>query len=497
MTGSSPSYPSDDVFRALAQATDDALFVVDEWWRTQWSNRSAMALLDAARLARDGGELLALFTAESRDRLVLDGAVVAGGRWTHDADILAGDARAVEVLVTTLDAGVPPGWRAVRLRDRSAQRALEGELRDARALDEVGRLALALAHEFSDLLTTITGSAELIASELAPRDALRTDVETIRRAADRAAVLTRQLSRTASSRSAAPQATDLSRAVAALDATLRKTMGDQVVLTLDLDPEAGQSVLDVSLLEASILHLARNARQAMPGGGTLHVSTSAFECVTPRRAVHGVMRPGRYARIALRDSGVGMEPATQAHAFEPLFSGWGGEGLGLSLVFGAANQMGGYVTCESSPGEGTSVALFLPQVDAARTTPSAELSMWTRSVLVVDDEESVRRVTARTLRREGYRVSEARDADEALSLVSQDPNVADLLLTDVVMPGLSGVELASCMVAARPDVLVLFSSGASSLAYGESARLPRGAAFLPKPFTSKGLADRVRALFGL
>lgn len=491
------SYPTDDVFRALAQVTDDALFVVDEWWRTHWTNRSAASLVDAARLPRDGGELLALFTAESRDRLVLDGAVVAGGRWTHDAEVLAGDVRPVEILVTTLDAGAPPGWRAVRLRDRSAQQRLEGELRDARARDEVGRLALALAHEFSDLLTTITGSAELIASELAPRDALRADVETIRRSADRAAVLTRQLSRAASSRSAAPQATDLSRIVAALDATLRRTVGELVTLSLELDPEAGSSVLDVSQLEASILHLARNARQAMPAGGALHVSTGTFDCLTPRRAVHGVMRPGRYARIVLRDNGIGMDPATQSRAFEPLFSGWGGEGLGLSLVFGAVTQMGGYLTCESAIESGTTVSLYLPLVSVEPSAPTAELSMWTRSVLVVDDEESVRRVTARTLRREGYRVSEARDADEALTLVSQDPSVADLLLTDVMMPGLSGVELASCMVAARPDVRVLFSSGASSLAYGESARLPRGAAFLPKPFTSKGLADRVRALFGL
>ncbi|MEP7383405.1 MAG: response regulator [Gemmatimonadota bacterium] len=491
------SYPSDDVFRALVQSTDDSLFVVDEWWRLQWANRGAAALLDAARLPRDGGEFLALFSAETRDRIVLDGAVVAGGRWTHAGDVGAEEVRPVEILITTLEAGVPPGWRAVRLRDRSAQRALEAELRDARTMDEVGRLALALSHEFSELLTTITGSAELVSSELAPGDALRPDVDTIRRAADRAAVLTRELTRAASSRAAAPQATDLSRAVAALDATLRRTVGEHVALSLDLSTDPGQSILDVSQLEASIIHLARNARQAMPNGGTLHVATGTFDCATPRRAVHGVMRPGRYARIELRDSGFGMDADTQARCFEPLFSGWGGEGLGLSLVFGAATQMGGYVTCESAPAEGTSVSLFLPLMVAGRVALPTAHSMWTRSVLVVDDEESVRRVAARTLRREGYRVSEARDADEALSLVSQDPSVADLLLTDLVMPGLSGVELASCMVAARPDVRVLFSSGASALALGESARLPRGAAFLPKPFTSKALGDRVRALFGL
>jgi CheY-like chemotaxis protein len=282
-----------------------------------------------------------------------------------------------------------------------------------------------------------------------------------------------------------------------MDATLRRTVGDQVRLELDLAPDAGQAVLDLSQLEASIVSLARNARAAMPQGGALHVSTRAIEHPVPRRAVHGVMRPGRYARIEVRDSGVGMDEGTQLRCFEPLYSTWGSEGLGLSLVFGAATQMGGYVTCESAPGRGTAVSLYLPLLRDAERAPSAEPPVWTRSVLVVDDEDSVRRVAARTLRREGYRVFEAGDADEALMLVSRDPSVADLLVTDVVMPGLSGVELASCIVAARPDVRVLFSSGASGMAHGDSARLPRGAAFLPKPFTPKALADRVRGMFGL
>jgi signal transduction histidine kinase/CheY-like chemotaxis protein len=489
--------PTDAAFRALALGSSDALFIVDEWWRLQWANRRALALLDGGGVVRDGGEFLALFAGETRDRIVLDGAVVAGGTWRAEGEVRAESPLAVDITISSIGAGVPSGWRAIGLRDRSAQLALESTLRDAQALDRVGRLALAMSHEFAELLTTITGATELIASELAPRDALRGDVETIRRAADRAAVLTRELTRAASSRAAAPSTTDVSRAVAAMDATLRRTVGEHVRLDFDLAPDAGQAVLDLSQLEASIVYLARNARSAMPSGGALHVSTRAIEHAVPRRAIHGVMRPGRYAQIEVRDTGVGMDEGTQSRCFEPLYSTWGREGLGLSLVFGAATQMGGYVTCDSAPGRGTAVAMYLPLLLDATGPARAEPPVWTRSVLVVDDEEAVRRVAARTLRREGYRVFEAGDADEALMLVSRDPSVADLLVTDVVMPGLSGVELASCIVAARPDVRVLFSSGAHGMRAGDSARLPRGAAFLPKPFTPKALADRVRGMFGL
>ncbi|MBK6487519.1 MAG: response regulator [Gemmatimonadetes bacterium] len=495
-----PSYPADAAFRALVQTADDALFVVDEWWRLQWANRHALQLLEHSRLPRDGGEFLGLFPGTTRDRIVLDGSVTVGGRWCAEGEVCTDELVAVDIVITGMEAGTPPGWRAVRLRDCRARRALETSLREAETLGGVGRLALALAHEFSELLTTITGSTELIASELAPRDTLRGDVESIRHAADRAAALTRELTRAASSRAAAPQATDVSRAVAAMDATMRRCVGERVRVTFDLPPDVGVSTVDVSQLEASLVHLARNARTAMASGGSLHVSVRAVECATPRRAIHSVMRPGRYVQIELRDTGPGMDSPTQSRCFEPLYSTWGGEGLGLSLVFGATTQMGGYVTCDSAPGRGSAISLYLPTSPTSPTTlgtTAAPPLPTTRSVLVVDDEESVRRVAARALRREGYRVSEAGNADEALSLVSQDPSLADVLVTDVMMPGLSGVELASCIVAARPDVRVLFSSGAAGLSAGEASRLPRGAAFLPKPFSSKALGDRVRALFGI
>jgi signal transduction histidine kinase len=489
-------YPTFAAFRSLASALDDPLFIVDEWWRLHWSNPAGERLLAAASLPRDGAEFLALFATEAREQLVLDAAAGAAESWRGRGTLVGSELTTVSINVHALPAGVPPGWRAVQLVDRSAHDALEKSLSEARALERVGRLALALGHEFSELLTAIGGSAELLASELAPRDAVRADVEAIRLAAERAAVLTRALTRGPSSRSSAPQRVELSRAIEAMDATLRRTAGERVRLVLDLAPNAGQALIDLSQLEAAVLHLARNAREAMPFGGDLRVTLRATEVAVPRKAVHAIIRPGRYATIEVRDTGIGMPDATVQRCFEPLFSTRDAEGLGLSLVFGTLTQMGGYVTCDSAPALGTIMTLYIPAM-APSEVRLVEPRVWTRSVLVVDDEEAVRRIAARTLRREGYRVSEACDADQALALVSGDPSLADLLVTDVVMPGLSGVELASCIVAARPDVRVLFSSGASAMATAETARLPRGAAFLPKPFTPKALGDRVRSLFGL
>lgn len=489
-------YPTAAAFLAVAGALDDPLFIVDEWWRLHWANPAGERLLAAASLPRDGGEFLALFATEAREQLVLEAAGGTAETWRGRGALVGGDVTTVAITVYPLTAGAPHGWRAVQLVDRAAQDALERSLADARALERVGRLALALGHEFSELLTAISGSAELLASELSPRDAVRGDVETIRRAAERAAVLIRALTRSPSLRASAPQRVELSRAIEAMDATLRRTAGERVRLVLDLAPDAGQALIDLSQLESAVLHLARNARDAMPFGGELRVTVRATEVPVPRKAVHAIIRPGRYATIEVRDTGTGMSDATLQRCFEPLFSTRGGEGLGLSLVFGTLTQMGGYVTCDSAPSLGTILTLYVPLL--ASSEGRRVLSpVWTRSVLVVDDEEAVRHIAARTLRREGYRVSEACDADQALALVSSDPSLADLLVTDVVMPGLSGVELASCIIAARPDVRVLFSSGASALATTETSRLPRGAAFLPKPFTPKALGDRVRAIFGL
>jgi signal transduction histidine kinase len=259
---------------------------------------------------------------------------------------------------------------------------LEASLHDARALERVGRVAIALSHEFSELLTAISGSAELIAGELAPRDVARGDIDTIRRAAERAAVLTRELARSSTARTTSPQRTDLSRAIAALEATLHRIVGDQVRVVLDLATDAGQSIIDLSQLEASILHLARNARDAMPAGGELRICTSGAEYLTPRRAVHAVVRPGRYACVEVRDSGVGMDAITRERCFEPLFSTRGREGLGLSHVFGSTTQMGG------SPLRANPARHHLPLSSRRFQSRPAHRSPASHVPVVVDDEET-------------------------------------------------------------------------------------------------------------
>ncbi|HEX4932654.1 MAG TPA: ATP-binding protein, partial [Gemmatimonadaceae bacterium] len=398
---SPPAYPTDAAFRAFADSLDDALFVLDEWWRVQWQNARAHRLLEGSGVRRDGGEFLALFDGVTRERIILDAAVGGGGSWEGEGEIEGDPLRSVAITVGALESGAPPGWRWARVRDRARERALEESLREARSLERVGRMAIALSHEFSELLTAISGSAELIASELSPRDRVRSDVDLIRDATERGAVLMRELSRTARARASAPQRLDLARALAALEATVRRTAGPRIAVIFDLAPNAGQGIIDLSQLEASMLHLVRNACDAMPDGGELCLSARAVECTTPRRVVHAVMRPGRYACLEVRDTGHGMSATTLERCVEPLFSTRGLEGVGLSLVYGATAQMGGYVTIDSRPGVGTTVSLYLPTL-ADVPARALDVPAFTRSVLVVDDEETVRRIAARTLRREGY-----------------------------------------------------------------------------------------------
>ena len=482
-------------FRAIAEALDDPLFLVDEWWRPQWCNEAAAALVTGASVPRDGREFLGIFDTETRDRLVLGGDACTGATPWRGEGVLGFDpTRGVTIAVSRHTEGLPTGWRTVRLSDGTPRQHLEKSLGQARQLDGITRLAEVLAHEFAEVLTAISGSAAMITSELAPRDVVHADLEMIRLVAARAAVLTRELHRALSSRTAAPQCIDASRAVATMAGALRRVAGAGVEVRLSLAPDPVAVLADVSQLEGSMMHLVRNARDAMPAGGVLEITTSRAEFTHPCRAVHSLIAPGQYIQIEVCDHGVGMDQNTASHCFDPLFSTWGAEGLGLSLVFGAITQMGGYVRCDSTIGQGTTMSLLLPIVAPDKTAPAQGVA-GLRSILVVDDDEAVRQVAARTLRRAGYRVVEATNADEALALVFKDPSVADLLLTDIRMPGLSGIGLAKCIVDARPDARVLFCSGASAIANGLSERLPRAAAFLPKPFTPEALSQRVRQLF--
>lgn len=486
-----PATPSVDAdAHALVDALDDALFLVDERWQVRWGNRAARELLATSPPGASGGaQLLGLFDSDTRLRIVLDAPPAPGAPpWCLPCVLPLAEGRPVVVTI-----GAAGASRFVRIADRSAEHALEERLADARAYEVVARQALALTDEFTELLTAITGAAEYMMEKLRAGDPLREDAAIIQRAADRAAVLTRELTTVATSRAPVPQLIDVARAVAATEPSLRRILGDRIDLHLAITPSLGSARVDVALLEGALQHLTRNAAEAMPVQGRLSIEADRFECAVPIPVAHGVLRPGTYARIAMRDTGRGMDDATLARCFEPLYSTTGGRGLGLSLVFGAITQLSGYVASASTAGGGTTMTLFLPLATAEGETVSRR-SGGAPSVLLVDDEPMVRRVAARALRAEGYHVIEAADADEALSIVSGDPGVADVLITDVAMPGLNGVELAHCIVAARPDVRILFSSGLNILRDGTRVTLPRGAAFLPKPFTPRALGARLREL---
>jgi two-component system, cell cycle sensor histidine kinase and response regulator CckA len=482
--------PSNTAFSSLVREFDDPVIITDAHWRVLWCNRAAEAT--AGSLAAPGSDLLVLFDAVTRERLLLDGerAVAAGHLW-RGAGTLDTGAALVDVTVIPVTSDDGRAWRGIRLSHTDIVRHLERRAREADRLEGIARLTAALSHEFNDLLTAITGAAEVLCAELPAINPLHADADAIQRAADRAAVLARQLTRASASRAAVPSLVDVGRAVSAMAPMLGRELGDTVEFHLDTGTGAHAAHIDVAQLELALQHIARNARHAMPGGGTVRLSLHAATIDEARPVVHALLRPGRYLVLGVRDSGLGMDDATRARAFEPLYSSSGGTGLGLNLVFGIATQMGGYIACESAPGHGTTLTLYIPEAaseDAALRAPVAPM------VLLVDDEDVVRRVAARALRRDGYRVIEAASGEEALEALARHPAAFDLLLTDVVMPGMNGVELAQLALDVHPRLRVLYSSGAIIASGHGTPRIPAGAAFLPKPFTPRALGARVRDL---
>jgi CheY-like chemotaxis protein len=332
--------------------------------------------------------------------------------------------------------------------------------------------------------------------------AVRADAEYIRRAAERTAAVTSQLLAFSRRQVLRPQVLNLNDVLERFRPVLQRTLGEDCALTLLLDPRLEAVRADPGQLEQVLLNLAINARDAMPRGGRLSVETAAVE-LNERSALtpHGVrVRPGRYVQLAVCDSGHGMDKATLAHAFEPFFTTKGvgqGTGLGLATVYGIVKQSDGYVWAYSEPGQGTTIKVYLPIADAtpesageiAPARPAARGEL----VLVVEDEEQVRRVAARALAEAGYRVLVAESGEGALEMVRQNGNRPALALVDVVMPGLSGSELAGELARVAPGTRVLFTSGYTDGEILRRGLLEPGAAFLAKPFSPEALVRAVHA----
>jgi PAS domain S-box-containing protein len=390
--------------------------------------------------------------------------------------------------------------RLVLAHDVTAQRHLEDQLRQSQKMEAVGQLAGGIAHDFNNLLTAILGSTQLLLQATAPGDARREDVEEIRNAGLRAAELTRQLLAFSRRQVLAPKVLELNAVVANMDKMLRRLIGEDVELATALRADAGAVNADPGQLEQVLLNLVVNARDAMPGGGRVLIETTRVllrdELVERRHR----LPPGDYVCLAVTDSGAGMDEATQAHLFEPFFTTkevGKGTGLGLATVYGIVKQSGGYIWVYSEPGRGTTVKVYLPRVPGGAEPPPPPpeppaLVGGHETVLLVEDAAPVRTLARRSLEACGYTVLDAADGPSAIALAARHGGEIAVLVTDVVMPGMSGRELAERLAPARPEMKVLYTSGYTDDAMVRQGVLNAGVAFLQKPFVPDSLARKVR-----
>jgi hypothetical protein len=389
-----------------------------------------------------------------------------------------------------------------RRRDEELARAnREARMAQSRRLESLGQLAGGVAHDFNNLLGVILNYADFVADELEDGTTTHTDVVEIRKAAERATELTRQLLIFSRREVIKPAPVDLNGVVNDIERLLRRTLGEHIELVVRLSDDVPTVLADPGQVEQVLVNLAVNARDAMPDGGRLVIETRVVELDRDFLQEHPDASPGRYVRVTIEDSGSGMDPDVAARAFEPFFSTkrkGEGTGLGLATVYGIVTAAGGLISVYSEPGEGTVLRVHLPAVDSAATpAPGQQAVEFTgrgESVLLVEDEDAVRALAKRILTEGGYRVSALSQGKDAVPLL-EDPNREfDLLISDVVMPGMRGVELARRARELRPGLPVLMMSGYTTPLEDEDRKAMAEAPLLEKPFSRRDLLGEVREL---
>jgi PAS domain S-box-containing protein len=380
---------------------------------------------------------------------------------------------------------------------------LESQLRQAQKLESVGRLAGGVAHDFNNLLTIINGYSGLMLNALQPGDALYAYAVEIAKAGDRAAGLTRQLLAFSRKQLLEPRLVDVNTVVNETGKMLRRVIGEDIELTTTLEPELGQVMVDPDQIHQVIMNLVVNARDAMPDGGKLEIRTENVEVDESLLAAHPDSLPGKYVVLTVTDTGSGMDEKTLQAAFEPFFTtkeSGKGTGLGLSTVYGIVRQSGGWIDVRSTVGKGSSFKIYIPRTDALqipdRPAVPAKSLRGVETVLVVEDQEAVRELAKTVLEAYGYHVLEASGAVEALAFVKQHPEEIHMLLTDVVLPGMNGMDLSKELRALRPKLKVLFVSGYPAEVIARRGVLEPDVAYLPKPLSPKTLASKVREVLG-
>jgi nitrogen-specific signal transduction histidine kinase/CheY-like chemotaxis protein len=387
-------------------------------------------------------------------------------------------------------------------RVQEEQRHLERQLAESQKMEAIGKLAGGIAHDFNNMLTAILGYASMIQEDAAPKSAIRDQAVQIRRAAESAAALTHKLLAFSRKQVLQPDPVDFRSMLGNLLPLVRGAVGEDVKVNTQIGEDLWPVLADSSQLEQAVLNLALNARDAMPEGGTLQIDARNAPRPAGERRADVDVSAGNYVQIAVTDTGIGMDEATKRRMFEPFFTTKApgkGTGLGLSTVYGFVRQCGGYIAVMSTPGRGTSIELLLPRAEQA-AAPSAAPSLLEESpdaasqatILVAEDEASVRALAVAALTRRGYRVLSASSGEEALQIAATFDGTIDLLLSDVVMPGMKGPALADRLRAARPGIRVMLMSGyAADIVTREDLK---DAPLLVKPFSPVMLAKAVRSI---
>jgi PAS domain S-box-containing protein len=432
----------------------------------------------------------------------IEASVVRSAPYEIEHRIVLSD-KSIRTLSSRGEVEIDEGGKPARLvgttKDITERVQLALQLRQSQKMDVVGRLAGGIAHDFNNLLTVISGYSELTLARMNPKDPNRAEIEEVLKASQKAASLTRQLLAFSRKQMLAPKVISLNSVVKDMDKLLRRLIEEQITLSARLDPGLGLTRMDPGQMEQVIMNLAVNARDAMPQGGKLILETTNVMLDEDYARSHSEVKAGPHVMLAVTDTGIGMNKEVLSHLFEPFYTTkepGKGTGLGLSTVYGILKQSGGNVTVYSEPSHGTTFKVYLPRVDDPESAPAVPRSIGslrgTESILLVEDDEAVRTLTRNILTSQGYQVMSARDSEEAQALAGKPQGNFQLLLTDVVMPGMSGPELARLLLGRKPGLKTLFISGYTDVAAVSKGLVPPGSDFLQKPFTADELLVKVR-----
>jgi two-component system cell cycle sensor histidine kinase/response regulator CckA len=428
----------------------------------------------------------------------------ASATTVYEIEIVCKDGTRLPVEISSRainEAGRSVGVQSIA-RDISERKRLEDQLRQSQKMESIGRLAGGIAHDFNNLLTAIIGYSQLVRYRLASEDPLRTDIEEIEKAGKRAAELTHQLLAFSRKQILQPKILDLNNVISNIEKMLRRLIGEDIEFRTELAADLGQVKVDPGQIDQIIMNLAVNARDAMPQTGKLTVETENVELDESYAQNHLSVNPGRYVMLAVSDTGIGMDKETQARIFEPFFTtkeSGKGTGLGLATVYGIVKQSGGHIWVYSEKGQGTTFKIYLPRIEESteaeeKPASSRETFTGTETILLVEDDEMVRQLTHQILELSGYIVLEASNPAEALRLHEAYKDPIHLMITDIVMPGMSGRELAQQLAQKGHQVKVLFISGYTDNAIVHHGILDEGTHFLQKPFTPDSLTRKIREI---